>query len=377
MGRRSDIRARVGPGSFRVLREPFRGGGVLFAVAKLLWLVLTILAPSAHAADGLMSWRAWFWSEPGGPLDGPAYSAPAPVLGDWREFEPQADLSRAFGDASFSDLARGADGLARVAYRHGGEVFLAQRTGVGASAGWRHERVGGTELEWGDLALAVDSRGRTHVGYEAVEGSGGKRWVHAVREPIGLWSQVLLPIAAGAGRPWFGASPEGGLALYFHAPLAPLVGPAAPAPKPWSRAWLLLAAPVAALGRIALLARRMRSRRRLRAEAALIGRGLLMDVVVRHRGGSPLRPTAAGILLLHARTPVLLMDGLRPSEAWLGAEWAVAEGRLGWVEARCGPVALELAPEAGVWPSFSGARARTLLDAIRADRAVQTTRLVS
>lgn len=348
-------------------------------MTKLLWLVLAVLAPAAHAADGLMSWRAWFWSEPGGPLDRPGLSAPSPgpaSLGDWRDFEPPMDLSRAFADASFSDAVRGTDGIVRVAYRHAGDVFLAQRTGVGAGAGWRHERVAATGLEWGQLALAIDLIGRVHLAFELSDGPSGRLWQLAVREPFGLWRMTSVPQPAGA-RPRFWSSPEGGLGLYFDAPVSPAVLPAAPppAPSPWSRAWLLLLAPAAALGRLGLLARRLRSRRRLRAEAALVGRGLLMDVVVRHRGGSPLRPAAAGILLLHARTPVLFMAGLKPSEAWLGAEWAVAEGRPGWVEARCGSVALELAPEAGVWPCFSGARARMLLDAIRADRAVKTAQM--
>ena len=350
-------------------------------MTALIWLVLTAAVPAAQSAESLTAWRAWFWSEPGGPLDVPGHSAPAPApaaWADWRDFEPPTDLSRAFGDAAFSDVARGADGIARVAYRYGGDVFLAQRTAAGPSAGWRHERIAGAELEWGELALALDSRGRTHVGYEAIAPDGGKRWVHAVREPFGLWTFSELAAGVRSGNPWFSAGPEGGLALFFSAsPTAMPTLPVAPSPRPWSRAWLLLVLPGAGLGRLLLVFRRLRARRRLRTEAALIGRGHLLDVVVRRRGGARLAPAAAGVLLLHARTPVLFIDGLKPSEAWLGSEWALSEGRPGWVEGRCGPVTLEFAPESGLWPAFSGRAARTLLDAIRAERAAKAGRLVS
>ncbi|MBI4345749.1 MAG: hypothetical protein HY553_02770 [Elusimicrobia bacterium] len=338
----------------------------------LLWTVLALLSPAARAADGLTAWRAWFWSQPGGPLDGLPAPASAPAV-DWREFEPPTGLRRAFGDASFSDALRGPDQLTRVLYRYAGDVFLAQRTGTGA-AGWRHERVDGTGLEWGELALALDSRGRVHAGYE-LAGPRGKVWVHAEREPYGRWASKVVGPSGGTESPRFGASPEGGLALYFTAlPFFPQPRPAAPPPAPRSLAWLWGFA-LLPLARVWLVARRLRARARLRSEAALIGRGLLLDVLVRPRGRA-FSPARAGLVLLHARTPVLFMDGLRPSEAWLGPEWRLSEGRPGWIEAACGPVVLEVAPEAGLWPSISSKGARKLLDALRAERAVKLARLV-
>lgn len=445
------------------------------------WLVtaeqpIAVRGPAGgpRAAD---RWLAWFQSEPGGPLDAPGYRAPAPATGDWREFETPRGLA-AWSKGRLSDALPGHDGIERIAYRHGGSVYFALRTGTQRGAGWRHERVAETSLEWGGVALVVDYRGRAHVAFETAHESG-RRWAHAVREPYGLWSQERLPavgkssgrcgalvldgdsvahlvveadgrvkrllndlkgergwredsppsgelgaeecpaaavnhsgtltvawaspggelrvstpapgwftsvITRSAGSPRFVASREGRLAISFidahtgglrrarwgrfprpYRYAAP-VPPAAPRSRaPEGALGLLLAA---SLARVLLVLRRARQRRGLRSHAALVGRGLLVDVVVRHRGAG-LRPASAGVLLLHARASVLWTYGLSPSEAWLGPAWTARPGRPGWVELRCGPVELEVAPEPGLRFRAPSQEARRLHDVLTASRALQ------
>lgn len=164
------------------------------ALAANVWPAVEITVPIAEGKS-LLGWRAWFWSQPGGPLDVPNFTAP----GDWRDFQTPAALSRLWSDASFSDLLIGADGIERLAYLHEGRVYLAQRTASRSGAAWRHELVGEAGVEWGNLSLARGPRGRIHLAFEAVD-AGGRRLTYAVREPYGYWTLETVPASAAARR---------------------------------------------------------------------------------------------------------------------------------------------------------------------------------
>lgn len=429
------------------------------------WVTLKDAVQTAATAQEV-SWKSWFLSEPGGPLDGTGFSAP----GDWREFTtPVAPDLLWLG---FSRVLLGSDGLERVAYRHEGRVYFAQKTSPAPGAGWRHELVAETGLEWGSVSLGLDYRGRAHLVFDAASETG-RSSVYAVREPYGLWSRQSFPadahgsalalsdssvptvfavragslwrrspspsgweeaalphgiakreapsaargpdgqavvawvdasdrlLVAGPAGSWipqvvsqgardarFVASPEGGLAISFEqletgrkrvallghsprfwalvepAPAAP--PPAAPRPARWPWA---AAVPLAALAlQAVLVARRRRARSAMRAEAALVGGSVRFDVVVRDPRSPRWLPPSPGLVALTPRAPVLWVRGMRPGEAWLGAGWAVLPGRPGWIEARCGQVRLELAPESGLRPWRSKAEAERLLVALRAAR---------
>ncbi|MBI4424899.1 MAG: hypothetical protein HY554_14300 [Elusimicrobia bacterium] len=418
------------------------------------------VSPGSLGASGPeRAWWAWFRSQPGGPFELPESRLPAA--------EPAFDAAWLRGSAS---LATGPDGLARIAHAYGGAVYLAQRVPGGSDWAWRHERVADSELEWPRLALAMDSRGRAQLVFEAAA-SGGRELIHAARETHGLWALRALPARASesrcfdlrlraGGRPFLslalgtelwtaelaserwelervaagladdecpslaiGPQDEPGLAWVdrsrrlMYASLRPsgwesavvtegarrpalaygerpwvcfedarlgrfrLAGlgarpfPASaqaafPAPQPAQARGLFLALAVAApllAWRLLLAGARRRSRRLFRSEAALIGAGECLEVLVRSRE-HPWRPASAGLVLVSRRATVLWVQGLSPAEAWLSHGWRLTAGRPGWVEAACGPARFELALDPGVraWPRR--ADGRRLLELLRPAR---------
>ena len=266
-----------------------------------------------------------FLSQPGGPFD--RVGGPGRIL---------AEPGRV---VSVSEVRRGADGLDRVAYLYGGDAYYARRIGRQPGAPWRHERIPGTGRASGPVSLDVDADDQARVSFEAADGGPG--WVSAVRERMGMWS-VKVGGAPAQYAPIGEDKEDKGLAGRLGAKIG---------------AALL----TVLILRLSVLVSRSKARRSLRREAALIGRGECQDVIVRRHG---LTSAAAGLLLLHPRAAVLFVHGMRPGELWLEAGWALAIRRPGWIEARCGNTAVELAPEPGFWPRAGERAASELLSAL-------------